>query len=348
MFIARSLPILGLSLGLVLGTSVLADPSVRVISDRTPAHLEPLFEHYGKTRGVNIDAVFVDKGLIARLRARPTEADLVITKTADILEEAKGDGLLQPFASETILAELRPEFRDPDNQYVTLSYRARAIFTSKERVTPGQIRTYDDVTDPKWRGRVCIRSGYHNYNLSLFAQMAADRGVDHTRSFITGLHENLARLPKGNDRAQVRGIYEGQCDVAIANSYYMPIMLSNDDQREWGESARVVFPDQEDGGAFVMRGGAALTTAAGNVEEATRLLEYLVGNEAQGFIVNSTFEYAVNDSVPMPEANRALGKGQPGVEDGKFKANFVPLPEIAKNRAAVVSILDEIDFDAKK
>lgn len=339
--------IAGLALALVVAPGMSAAAEVRVISDRTPSHLEGLFRHYEEKTGVKVDAVFVKKGLIARLKSRPTEADLVITSTADLLEQAKRDGLLQAFASERISKGLKPEFVDADGQYLTMTYRPRSLFVSKERVQPGEVSTYEDLADPKWRDRVCIRSGYHQYNLSLFAQMAADKGVDWTRTFLSGLHENLARVPNGNDRNQVRGIYEGECDVAVANSYYMPIMLSNEDQRPWGEATTVVFPNQEGDGAYVMRGGAALTKADGNVEEATRLLEYLVGEEGQTFIVNSTYEYPVNDQVELPEAVRSLGAGQPGVEEGRFKANLIALPAIAENREAVVTILDELNFDSK-
>lgn len=332
---------------LFLGTQALAAPTVRVISDRTPSHLASLFDHYEKTHGVDIEAVFVGKGLVARLRSRPTEADLVITKTAAILEEARQAGLLQPFASTVIEDRLAPRFRAPDDTYVTLSYRPRAIYVSRARVAPGEVRRYEDLTDPRWRGRVCIRSDYHNYNLSLFSQMAADRGLDATRDFISGLHENLARVPNGNDRAQVRGIYEGVCDVAIANSYYMPIMLANEEQRPWGEATRVVFPNQEAGGAYIMRGGAALTTAQRSRTEATRLLEYLAAGEGQDFIVNTTFEYPVLDTVELPAATRALGSSQPGIVEGRFKARFIPLADIAARREAVVRILDQVDFDGK-
>ncbi|WP_058556885.1 extracellular solute-binding protein [Thiohalocapsa sp. ML1] len=340
------LPLMALCLGLGLAANAVAEP-IRVISDRTPAHLTGLFEHYEKTRGVDIEAVFVDKGLLARLQSRPTEADLVVTKTADLLEEAKAAGLLRPFASETIGSGIRPELRDPDDTWVTLSYRPRAIFVSKSRVKPGEISTYQDLADPKWQGRVCIRSGYHDYNLSLFSQMAADKGLEETRAFIAGLHRNLAHAPNGNDRAQARGLHEGVCDLAVVNSYYMPIMMSTEEQRPWGESATVIFPDQGQGGAYIMRGGAALTTADDRVAEATRLLEFLVSDEAQEFIVNTTFEYPVRDSVALPEAVRALGEGQPGVSEGRFEARFVPLADVVKQRDAVVGILDEINFDGR-
>lgn len=317
---------------------------IRVISDRTPAHLEPLFEQYEQGAGVTIRSVFVDDGLIARLSARPTEADVIITSTADILEQAKLDDLIRPIP-EAAIANVRPEFRDPGGKYVMLSYRARALYVSKDRVKPGEITRYEQLAEPRWKGRVCIRSGYHRYNVSLFAQMAADRGVEWTRAFMTGLRDNLARPPKGNDRNQVRGIFEDVCDVAIANSYYMGIMLGRDDQRAWGEAAAVVFPDQQGRGSYVLTGGMALTAADRAVEEATAFMRFMLSDYGQRFIANTTYEYPVIESVELPAANRALGGTQPEVKGGRFKANVVPLGEIEGQRAVVSAILDEIDFN---
>ena len=137
----RLLPVIALMLGSVVAAGAGAEPTVRVLSDRTPAHLEGLFEHYEKTRGVHIEAVFVDEGLIPRLQSRPTEADLAITKTADLLAEAKQQNLLRPFESETIVIGIAPEYRDADKAFVTISYRPRAVFASRERVEPGSVST---------------------------------------------------------------------------------------------------------------------------------------------------------------------------------------------------------------
>ena len=347
MFAMRTLSALGLALSLGLTATAGAETTIRVLSDRTPAHLESLFKHYEQINGVKIEAVFVKKGLLARLKERPTEADLVITSTGDVLQEAKQEGLLRKYESKTIDATLAAEFRDPDDTYVTMNYRPRVIFASRERVKPGEVTGYADLVDPKWRGRVCVRSGYHEYNLSFLSQMAADKGLDATRSFIGGLKENLARTPNGNDRNQVRGIYEGVCDIALANSYYMPIMMSNPEQRPWGEATYVIFPDQDKGGAYVMRGTAGLTTAGDHVAEATKLLEYLVSKEGQEFVVNTTFDYPALAVVALPEAVRDLGKGQPGIEDGRFKARFIAMPQVTPQRDAVVTMLDEINFDSK-
>ncbi len=328
-------------------TNTFAASAIRVISDRTPSHLEALFGYYERTTGVKIEAVFIKKGLIARLKSRPTEADLVITNAADLLEAAKADGLLQAYSSDTITSTVKPEFLDSDNAYITTSYRPRSIFASRARVKTGEVSNYEDLADPKWRGRVCIRSGYHQYNLSLFAQMLSDRGPEFTQAFLSGLHENLARVPNGNDRAQVRGIYEDQCDLSVGNSYYMPLMLGNDKQRPWGEATYLIFPDQERGGAYILRSGAGLTTADRNVAEATKLLEFLVSKTGQDFIVNTTYEYPVIEGIEMPASTRQLGKGQPGIERGQFKYKVVPLPDIAAKRPAVVKLLDRINFDSK-
>jgi iron(III) transport system substrate-binding protein len=329
------------------GFSCSSPKEIRIITDRTESHLAPLINYYSEKTGTSVNAVFVDSGLLPRLEARPDEADLVITKTINLLETAKNKDLLQPFSSSKLNKQLPAEFRDPDNYYITTSYRARVIYYSKDRVNPGELSTYEDLASPKWKGRICIRSGYHSYNLSLFSQMAATVGSEKTRAFIQGLHNNLARAPQGNDRAQVQAIYEGKCDIAIANSYYMGIMLSRDDQRDWALSAKVFFPDQNEKGSFILRSGAALTKATGNKKEAVKFLEFLIDDYAQKYITDALYAYSVNDTLPLTEVNKSLGDGQGEVVDGKYKANFVPLGDIEKNRPEIVKILDDINFDSK-
>jgi iron(III) transport system substrate-binding protein len=335
---------LTVAVGLAVANAAIGE-TLRVISDRTPGHLEQLFERYEATTGTAIEAVFVDKGLLPRLQSRPKEADVVISKTAVVLEAAKQTGLLSPFPESLPFEGIAPAFSDPDRFYLTTSYRPRVIFYSKDRVDPSEVANYEDLTDPAWHGRVCIRSGYHNYNLSLWAQMAATKGLEATQNFLAGLHANLARPPSGNDRAQVRAIMEGVCDVALANSYYMGIMLANPEQRAWAEASELVFPNQREGGAFILRGGAGMTTANRNPAEASRFLEYLLSAAAQQMITHTTFAYSVRDDVPLPEVNRTLGKQQPEVTGGRFKVNFVPLEQIYELRPEVVKILDELDFD---
>ncbi len=332
---------------IVLSTPAIGTDELRIITDRTPSHVAPLISKFEKDTGTKVISVHVDKGLISRLASRPGEADLVITKTENILELARQRGLLQPFVSDKLEKGLRPEFRDADNYYFTVSYRGRAIFYSKDRIKPDELSTYEDLASDKWKGRVCIRSGYHNYNISLFSQMAADIGIDRTKKFLKGLKANLARPPIGNDRAQIRAISEDKCDLSIGNSYYMGIMLSSEDQREWGLATKVFFPNQNDGGAYVMRGGAALTTAGRNVKKATEFLEFLISDYAQDFITNAIYAYSVKENFPIAKVNRSLGEGQKEVKNGKFKAKFIPLQKIEEHRTEIINILNELNFDSK-
>ncbi len=317
--------------------------NVRVLSDRTPGYLKPLFAMFERSSGHVVQAAFVDKGLLPRLRSRPHEADVVISKTGAVMETARREELLQAHTSDLIKRRLATHFRAHDEQYITITYRARAIFYSAERVQPGQVTSYRDLADPRWRARVCIRSGYHDYNVDLWSQMATVHGLDATRAFLQGLKSNLASAPRGNDRAQVRAIMEGRCDLALANSYYMGIMLANPKQRAWGLAARVSFPDQDGDGALVLRGVAGLTRSNRNVAAGTQLLEFLISDEAQRFLVNTTYAYSVLDDMEIAPANRDLGT--PRVADGRFKANFIAPSRAREMRSAVVAILDEIDFD---
>lgn len=318
---------------------------IRVLTDRTEAHLAPVFAEFERATGLSVKVVYLDKGLVARLESRPTEADVVITKDADLLELARGKGLLRALASEKVRAAVPERFREASGAYFTDAYRARAIFYSRERVKPEELSTYEALAEPKWKGRVCMRSGYHDYNLSLFGQMLAVLGPERTRAFLAGLKANLARTPGGDDRGQARAIFEKKCDVAVANSYYMGIMLSSAEQRAWGEATAVFFPSQREGGSFILRSGLALTKANENVDAATRLLEYLVEPEVQDRMANLTFAYPVAGRGALPDVNQRLGEGQPEVARGVFLVREVPLAEIAKNREPVVRMLDAIQFD---
>ena len=317
---------------------------IRVVTDRTEDHLAPIFEAYTKATGVPISAVYIHEGLISRLEQRPTEADVVITKDADLLEIAASKGLLQPHGSDRVEQVVPEQYRSSDGLFFSDSYRSRAIFYSRERVSIGDLSSYDDLADPRWRGRVCIRSGYHDYNLNLFAQIMATKGEAHTRNFLEKLASNLARRPVGSDRDQVKAIYEDRCDLSVGNSYYMGIMLSSSLQREWGRAAAVFFPDQNGCGSYIIPSGLALTKARRNIPAARKLLEYMVQGSTQDFTTKLTYSYPVISGRPMPEINQRLGEGQKGVVNGVFKICEVPLKSIADNREKVIHILDELQF----
>lgn len=333
-----------IALSFAAGQQANAQETVRVITDRTESHLKPLFDRFEKDTGIAVHAVYVDKGLMPRLEAQPTEADLVISKTAGNLERARRGGLLQAYDA-SVVEGLPEQFVDPDHMYVITSYRARGLYVSRERVDVADLDTYADLSKPEWKGKVAIRSGYHDYNVSLFCQMAEAEGIDAVRSFITGLKGNLARTPTGNDRAQVRAIYEGIADVSIGNSYYMGLMMARDDQRPWGLATDYVFPNQNGAGTYVLRAAAGLTKADRSPEAASRLLAYLLDDFAQYYLASALHAYPVVPGLPISSFNKTLAQAQEEVEDGVFKARFVPLRAIDQHRDAVIAILNEVGFD---
>lgn len=321
-----------------------AAETVRVITDRTQSHLTPILEAFTKASGVAVETIFVEKGLLARLQANPGEADVVISAAAENLERARVAKALRAFDSAALSA-LPAQYVDPDQAYIVLSYRARGLFVSKERVPSGAITTYADLIKPEWQGQVLFRPGSHDYNVALFSQMAASEGLEWTKKFLTGLKANRARVPEGNDRGQVRAIRDGEGSISIGNSYYYAIMLGNPDQKAWAEATRYVFPDQSGKGTYVMRAGAALTASDRAVGPATKLLEFLVSEAGQKYIVSSLNEYPILPGVAISEINTTLGAEQPEVKAGRFKINEVSLRDADLQREAVVKLLAELNFD---
>jgi iron(III) transport system substrate-binding protein len=217
--------------------------------------------------------------------------------------------------------------------------RARVLFVSKDRVKTGELTSYEDLTKPEFRGRICVRSGKHVYNISLFASIIAHKGEAFVRTWLNGLKSNLARKPSGNDRAQAKAIYSGQCDIAIANTYYMGKMQTNKKkvaQRKWAASIKIVFPNQKDRGTHVNVSGGAITKGARNLDNAVKLLEFLSGDYAQKFYAGQNFEYPLKTGV----ATHPLVKSW-----GKFKADEINLATVANFRKKASKLVDLIDFN---
>jgi iron(III) transport system substrate-binding protein len=318
---------------------------LRVISDRTDqGTLRPVLDAFEARTGAKVEGVFMDQGLVNRLESRPTEADVVITKDAELLEIAAERGLLDPITSPRIKASVPPEFMGPRDSFFVDAYRARVVFYSKARVKPSELSSYEDLASPKWKGRLCIRSGSHDYNLALFGMMLASYGEAKGRAVIKGLSENLARAPKGNDREQARAIFEGKCDVALMNTYYHPMMAGNPEQKPWADAVGVFFPDQAGKGTFIMRSAAGLTKATANRDLAQQLLEFMASREGQEAMVKATRQYSVLPDVPAHPLMVQLGAEQ-GIKDGRFKVDFVPLAQIAVQRERVIRLVNEIRFD---
>ena len=272
---------------------------VNVYSYRQPFLIEPMFEEFTKETGIDVNVVFAKEGLVERLKQEGVNspADLLLTVDISRLAAIKKAGVTQPVSSDVLDGAVPANLRDDDGHWFGLTTRARIIYASKDRVPKGTVTSYDDLTKPEWKGKICTRSGSHVYNIALLASKIAHDGADTAKAWLAGLKENLARKPEGNDRAQVKAIKEGECDLALGNHYYMGAMLAKPEQKAWAESAYIIFPDQDGRGTHVNVSGIALTKAAPNKENAIKLMEFLAGETAQEMYAELNNEYPVRPGV---------------------------------------------------
>ncbi len=319
------------------GQSVLAQ-EVNVYSARQPELIEPIFQAFTGETGINVNSVFMDKGMIERLTAEGehSPADLILTTDIANLSAIVASGVTQPVKSALIEAAIPAEFRDPGQMWFGITLRARVIYASRERVAEGEVTTYEDLADPKWHGRLCTRSGLHNYNLALLSAEIAHHGAEGAQIWAAGLKANLARRPEGGDRDQAKAIWSGVCDIALGNTYYIGEMMQDDEQKQWAQAVRVDFPIFEDGGTHVNISGMAMTSSAPNHENALKLMEFLVSHKAQELYANLNFEYPLAAGVAVP----------PLVDSwGSLTSDNTSLADIAANRAQAVTIMENVDFD---
>ena len=311
---------------------------VNVYSYRQPELVKPLFDAFTAETDIKVNVQFLKKGLVEKLVAEGdrSPADVILTVDISRLNSVVEAGVTQPVASNVLNANIPSEFRDPDNQWFAITSRARIVYASKERVKNGEVTTYEDFADPKWKGRICTRSGTNAYNLALTSAVIANHGETAAKNWLEGVKGNLARKPQGNDRAQVKAIYAGECDISIGNTYYMAKMLSNPDQIAWANSVRIVFPKFENGGTHMNVSGIAMTKSAPNKQNALKLMEWLSGDEAQKIYAEANGEYPIN---PKLSASKLV------VSWGEFTPDDTPLIEIAKLRPASLKLTEIVAFD---
>ncbi|MBA1148241.1 Fe(3+) ABC transporter substrate-binding protein [Ectothiorhodospiraceae bacterium WFHF3C12] len=293
--------------------AVQAADVVNVYSARKEVLIRPLLDRFSEQTGIRVNMLSADAGaLLSRLRSegRNTPADVLLTVDAGNLHRAREAGVLQPTESKVLDEHVPAAFRDPEGYWFGLSKRARVIFRSKERTEQGAIDSYEALADPRWRGEVCIRSSNNIYNQSLVASLIAHQGVEVTENWVEGLVANMARSPQGGDRDQIRAVAAGQCDLAVANTYYFGRMLADEDSRAVAEQVALVWPNQGGRGAHVNVSGAGVTKHAKHTENAVRLLEYLVGSEAQRWYAEANFEYPVREGVEISPVLREFGEFQ--------------------------------------
>ena len=313
-----------------------AHADVNIYSYREPGLIDPLLKAFTAKTGIKANVVFAKDGLNERLAAEGANspADLLFTVDAGRLSEAKAAGITQAVQSETLSA-LPAAYRDAEGHWFGLTMRARVIYASKDRVKQDAI-TYEELADPKWKGKLCTRSGQHVYNTSLTATMIAHKGEAATEAWLKGVKANLARKPAGGDREQVRDVHAGRCDIALGNTYYMAAMQKSPDQKAWADSVRIIFPNAADRGSHINVSGMALTKNAPNKDDAVKLMDFLASAEGQKIYAEVINEYPVSPAV-APSAM---------VESwGKLKPDALPIDNIARYRKKASELADKVGFD---
>ncbi|MDX1739042.1 MAG: extracellular solute-binding protein, partial [Alphaproteobacteria bacterium] len=269
-----------------------AADEVNVYSYRQPILIEPMFEAFTAETGIKVNVVYAKKGLDQRLEeeGQNSPADLIMSVDIGRLSSIVNKGLTQAVDSDVLKSNIPAHLRSTEDQWFALTTRARIVYASKDRVTEGELTTYEDLADPKFEGRICTRAGNHSYNLALIASMIETHGEAKAEDWLRGVKANLARKPQGNDRAQVKAIWQGECDISIGNTYYMGKMLADPEQVPWAESVRIIFPNQDDRGTHINVSGVSMTKYAPNRENALKLMEFLSEDKAQAMYAEVNYE----------------------------------------------------------
>ena len=313
-----------------------AADEVNVYSARKEDLIKPLLDRFTADTGITVNLVTGKAdALLQRLASegRNSPADLFITTDAGRLHRAKAAGVLQPVSSAQLEAAIPAYLRDPEGYWFGISMRARPVFYVTGKVDPAELSTYEALADPKWKGRICVRSSGNIYNQSLVASMIASDGETATEKWAQGLVGNFARPPKGGDRDQITAAAAGLCDIAIANTYYLAQMIHSGDEAQAAaaNAVSVFWPNQEDRGAHVNVSGIGLTASSQHKDDAVQLMEYLVSPEAQEWYATTNQEYPVREGVAWSETLTAWGQ---------FKADKLNLSLLGENNPAAVMLMD--------
>ncbi len=311
---------------------------VNIYSYREPQLVEPLLKLFNDKTGIKTRLVFAKDGLVERMAAEGAlgRADVLLTTDATRLVEAKALALTQRIDA---VSPGGGSLADPDGQWTSLTLRARVIYASKERVQDTAI-TYEQLADPKWKGRICSRSGQHPYNTAMIASMIAHLGEEKAETWLKGVKANLAHRPAGGDREQVRDVWAGKCDLALGNTYYMGLMLTNEkspEQKQWANAVRVIFPNAGDRGTHVNVSGVAIARHAPHKDAAQRLVAFLLSAEAQALYASVNHEYPVTAGVPPSDLLNGLGH---------LKPDPLPIADIVRLRRQASELVDKVNFDA--
>ena len=313
---------------------------VNVYSYRQPILINPFFEEFTKKTGIKVNVLHAKKGLLERLMAEgsDTPADVVLTVDISRLSQFVENDVLQPIESSILKSNIPSHLRDTNNRWFSFSKRARIVVASKERIDSNLIQRIEDLADPIWKGKICTRKGSHVYNRSLLASIIAAHGEEEAEKWAKALVGNLARKPEGNDRAQVKAIHEGVCDLAIINTYYFGKMKFNEkdiEQKNWAKAINLIFTNQKDRGNHINVAGGGVVKYAKNKENAIALLEFLTQPNAQVLYSTMNYEYPVN---PLTELSDELKSW------GSFKEDQLPVEKLAELAPIAQKIIDRVGW----
>ena len=314
---------------------------INIYSHRQPFLINPFLELFTQETGIKTNVVYSKKGLAQRLKAEGenSPADIILTVDIGRLYVYDDLDLLLPIESKKLINNIPSYLRSPDNSWFGLSKRARVIVVDNEKIKDGDIMTLEDLADSKWKGQICSRPGSHVYNRGIMASVLAEYGKEKAEEWARNLVANFAKRPQGNDRAQVKAIYEGECSIAIINNYYYGKLKFSEDpeQRKWVENVRLIFPNQAEGdrGAHVNISGAGVAKYSKNKKEAIALLEFLTSEKAQKLYGEINFEYPVNPKVSPSEELQNWGE---------FREDNLPIIKIAELAPEAQKIIDRVGW----
>lgn len=313
---------------------------VNIYTDRHYDTDEELYQIFTEETGIQVNVV---KGksdeLIERLarEGEDTQADVLIVADAGRLHRSKEEGLLQTISSEVLTKNIPENLRDVDNEWFGLTVRGRVIVYAKDRVDPSQLSTYEDLVDPKWKGKILVRSASNIYNQSLVASFIEIYGEEKTKEWAKGIVENMAREPQGNDRDQATAVVAGEGDIAIMNTYYIGKMFdsSNPEEVKVAENVGVFFPNQDGEGTHINVSGAGITKYSKNKDNAIQLIEFLSSEKAQKQYAEANFEYPVNTNVEPSDLLKSWGT---------FKPQNINLSKLGEYNSKAMEIMNEVNW----
>ena len=323
---------------LALVTSVAQAAEVNLYTTREPVLIQTLLTEFTQKTGVKVNTVFIKDGLLERVKAegRRSPADVMLTVDFGNLVDLVESGLTQRVSSKTLNSAIPANLRAANGHWYALSMRARAVYASKDR-TPLNAITYEDLANPKWKNKICIRSGNHPYNTALIAAYIAHHGEKQAETWLRGVKANLARPASGGYRDVARDILGKICDIGVANTYYVGTMRTGDaEQKRWGNAINVVLPRFKNGGTHVNISGAVVSKHAPNRKEAVQLLEFLASDHAQAIYAQNGFEYPVKPGVKIDPIIASFGK---------LNIDSIRLSDIARHRKAANLLVDKVQFN---